>query len=239
MPELNLTASELPDLIYLFEIDLTFINVDLQSGVQPRYYFYSAGAKYNTLITTSFMRYNQTVYPDITFYPIAMLLEGMSRDADGKASRPKIKITKLDPVISAIVAGLDRANKDFVGAGITVNAKFATDDLATSSQIYNYDFYYISQKTSENRFIIEFDLMSPFDIEHIKYPKRVVSKGTCIWEYKDPDTCGWVPVRDRYYDYSDAVATIDTDRCGKRLKSCSLRFGTSPLRFGGFPTLED
>jgi lambda family phage minor tail protein L len=239
MPDLNLTASELPDIIQFFELDLTFINVGTQGGIQPRYYFYSAGEKYNQPITTTFMRYDQTVYTGITFYPIVMEVEGMSRDADGKASRPKIKIVKLDPVISAIVAGLDRANKDFVGAGITINAKFATDDLTTSSQFINYDFYYIAQKTTETRFYIDFELMSPLDIEHIKYPKRVVSKGTCIWEYKDPGTCGWVPVSGKYFDYNDATATSTTDRCGKRLNSCKLRFGTSPLRFGGFPTLED
>jgi lambda family phage minor tail protein L len=239
MPDLNLTASELPDLIQFFELDLSFINLVTSGNAQQRYYFYNAGEKFNQPITTSFMRYDQTVYPDITFYPIAMMLEGMSRDSDGKASRPKVKITKLDPTISAIISGLDRSYKDFVGAGITVNSKFATDDLETSDKIYNYDFYYISQKITENRFFIEFDLMTPFDIEHIKYPKRVVSKGTCIWEYKDPDTCGWVPISGKYYDYSDYIALPETDRCGKRLKSCSLRFGTSPLRFGGFPTLED
>jgi lambda family phage minor tail protein L len=239
MATINYTSSEIPDLVYLFEIDLTFINVGTQvNGVQPRYYFYTAGANLSGPITTSFMRYTQIESPSITFYPIAMKLDGLTRDSNGKASRPKLQITKLDPIVSAIASAMDIAGRDFVGAGVTYNSKFMTTDF-TNAQMYNYDFFYIAQKTSENRFMFEFELMNPFDVEHIKYPKRVVSKNTCIWEYKDSATCGWTPRATKYFDYSDQPSTDVNDRCGKRVESCRLRFGSDPLRYGGFPTIDE
>jgi phage-related protein len=40
-----------------------------------------------------------------------------------------------------------------------------------------------------------------------------------------------------YYDQNDdIVASQSSDRCGKRLNSCRLRFGTRALPYGGFPS---
>jgi phage-related protein len=41
----------------------------------------------------------------------------------------------------------------------------------------------------------------------------------------------------KFFDQNDSeVATSAEDRCGKRLTSCKLRFGTRALPFGGFPS---
>ena len=240
MPDQNLSSSELPDLVYLFELDLTFISAGgFLSTVQPRFYFYAAGGSLHQPITTSFIRYTQLELPEVTFYPLVMSIEGLSRDSNGKASRPKLKVTKLDPVVSAIVKAIDMSGKDFSGAGITYNAKFYDTTSSVTTATYNYDFFYISQKTSESRVMLEFELMSPFDVEHITLPKRTITKNTCIWRYKDPETCGWTPVSGKYFSITDTPATESTDQCSKKLTGCVLRFGTTPIRFGGFPAIED
>ncbi len=44
-------------------------------------------------------------------------------------------------------------------------------------------------------------------------------------------------ITSQYFDQDDRIVlTAAEDRCGKRLTSCKLRFGTRALPFGGFPS---
>ncbi len=97
--------------------------------------------------------------------------------------------------------------------------------------------YYIDRIASENQEFVEFELSSKLDLTNVLLPRRLVTD-YCPWKYRGVE-CG--------YD-AGPVATVEdittgvtsaTDQCGKRLRSCKLRFPNAsefdPLPFGGFP----
>ena len=91
------------------------------------------------------------------------------------------------------------------------------------------EIYYIDRKASENRDLIEFELAAAFDLVGVRAPKRQCVSNVCQWIYRGAE-CGYAG--NAYFNFNDVpVAAIGQDVCGKRLRSCELRF--SQLRFLG------
>ncbi len=99
------------------------------------------------------------------------------------------------------------------------------------------DIFYIDRKKTENRVMIEFQLSTAFDVHGTKLPRRPMISNTCTWKYKSGQGCTWVDDSTKRYNIDDiAVVNEADDHCGKRVKSCELRFGESnELPYGGFP----
>jgi len=99
------------------------------------------------------------------------------------------------------------------------------------------DIFYIDRKKTENRVMIEFELSTAFDVHGTKLPRRPMISNTCTWKYKSGQGCTWVDDSTKRYNIDDIVVVNETDdHCGKRVKSCELRFGESnELPYGGFP----
>jgi phage-related protein len=96
------------------------------------------------------------------------------------------------------------------------------------------EIYYIDRKASENRDLIEFELAAAFDLVGVRAPKRQCVGNVCQWAYRGPE-CGYTG--DAYFNFNDVpVAAIGQDVCGKRLRSCELRFAQQ--RFAGSVTLS-
>lgn len=97
--------------------------------------------------------------------------------------------------------------------------------------------YRIDRIASENQEFVEFELSSRLDLTNVLLPRRLVAD-YCPWKYRGVE-CGYNggPVA-TVEDITTGV-TLATDQCGKRLKSCKLRFPNAsqfdPLPFGGFP----
>jgi phage-related protein len=91
------------------------------------------------------------------------------------------------------------------------------------------EIYYIDRKASENRDLIEFELAAAFDLVGVRAPKRQCVSNVCQWIYRGPE-CGYAG--NAFFNFNDEpVAAIGQDVCGKRLRSCELRF--SQIRFPG------
>ena len=94
--------------------------------------------------------------------------------------------------------------------------------------------WYISQKTTENAQVVEFELASPIDLEGVMIPGRPIQANLCWWRYRG-EGCGYAggPVADA----NDNPTTIlANDRCSHRPSGCKLRWGSNAeLPFGGFP----
>jgi lambda family phage minor tail protein L len=108
---------------------------------------------------------------------------------------------------------------------------FGTPD--TTSKLPD-EIYYVARKVSETRDIVTFELAAAFDLAGIRAPKRQCSANLCSWIYKGSE-CGYSGTK--YFDENDnTVSSSADDKCGKRLNSCAIRFGsTAELPFGGFP----
>jgi phage-related protein len=95
------------------------------------------------------------------------------------------------------------------------------------------EIYYIDRKASENRDLIEFELAAAFDLVGVRAPKRQCVANVCQWTYRGPE-CGYAG--NAFFNFNDVpVGAIGQDVCGKRLRSCELRF--SQQRFDGTVTV--
>jgi lambda family phage minor tail protein L len=103
---------------------------------------------------------------------------------------------------------------------------------ANPDEYFPDDVYYVNQKVRETLSVAEFELAVVFDVEGVLLPRRQVIANSCPWRYRG-DGCGYAgpPVAD-INDQPTSDPALD--QCGKRLKSCKMRFpGYMP--FGGFP----
>jgi lambda family phage minor tail protein L len=112
-----------------------------------------------------------------------------------------------------------------------VNFPGGTNPLGTPDPTAEFprEIYYIDRKASENRDLIEFELAAAFDLVGVRAPKRQCVSNVCQWTYRGAE-CGYAG--NAYFNFNDVpVGAIGQDVCGKRLRSCELRF--SQQRFAG------
>ena len=97
------------------------------------------------------------------------------------------------------------------------------------------EIWYIDRKETENREVVRFELASKFDLAGQYVPKRQVIANVCQWEYRSSE-CSYTG--SSYFDEDDkSTGSLASDRCGKKVSSCKLRFGqNSELPFGSFPS---
>lgn len=167
--------------------------------------------------------------------------EGFDMLTKGAQPTPKLRIANLDGLFSAEV----RSNDDFVGAKLirkrtfakfldSVNFSSGSNPAANPSQAFPDEVWYVEQKVSENRLMIEWELSSVFDFQGVMLPSRQLIQNSCPWRYRGGE-CGWTGGN---FDDFDNPSTAENDKCGKRLSSCKVRFGeNAELPFGGFPGL--
>jgi phage-related protein len=115
------------------------------------------------------------------------------------------------------------------GSSILIEPLNPTEDPTAE---FPREIYYIDRKASENRDLIEFELAAAFDLVGVRAPKRQCVANVCQWTYRGPE-CGYAG--NAFFNFNDVpVAAIGQDVCGKRLRSCELRF--SQQRFAGSVT---
>lgn len=209
-------------LIELFELDLTSVDSDVL-------YFHAGtnGVSQNV------------VWQGQEYVALPIEAEGFDIVTKGTLPRPKIRIANIDGLFSAEVS----AHNDLVGCKVTRRRTFARfldavnfpsgNPEADPTQHFADDLWYVDQKVSENRHMIEWELASVFDLEGVMLPGRQVIQNTCPWRYRGSD-CGWVG---GYFNKSDQPCAAADDFCSKRLSGCRARFESANLsvRFGGFP----
>jgi len=176
-------------------------------------------------------------------FPIEVV--GYEKTSGGVLPRPIVRVANADGVIAGLVNSVD----DLIGAKFTrirtfeayiddVNFSGGTNPSGTADPSVKFtdDVYYISQKTLQNKEVIEFELTASFDVVGKILPGRIAIQNVCPWIYRGTE-CGYVG--SNYWDTNDiVVALLADDVCGKRLESCKNRFGTvAQLPFGGFPGL--
>lgn len=93
--------------------------------------------------------------------------------------------------------------------------------------------WYIDRISSENQQLVEFELASKLELTNVLLPRRTVVEH-CPWRYRGTE-CGYTGGPVAKADDSSTTSLAD-DQCGKRLRSCKLRYPNAlSLPFGGFP----
>ena len=219
VPFSDLQAVAPSAIIELFQLELNVA----QHGVNETYYFH-AGV-------------NATNGGDIVWNGQAYLafpIEATDFEYTGTGSlpRPKLRVSNILGNITALILTLPSGLE---GAKVTrirtlaryidgVNFPGGTNPLGTPDPTAEFprEIYYIDRKASENRDVVEFELAAAFDLVGVRAPKRQCVSNVCQWTYRGPE-CGYAG--NAYFNFNDQpVGGIGQDVCGKRLRSCELRF---------------
>jgi lambda family phage minor tail protein L len=216
--------------IELFQLELNAA----QHGVNETYYFHAGVNATNS----GDIIWNGQAY-------LAFPIEATEFEYTGTGSlpRPKLRISNIYGTITGLILSLPNGLE---GAKVTrirtlaryidgVNFSGGTNPLGTPDPTAEFprEIYYIDRKASENRDLIEFELAAAFDLVGVRAPKRQCVSNVCQWTYRGAE-CGYAG--NAFFNFNDVpVAAIGQDVCGKRLRSCELRF--SQQRFAGTVTV--
>tara|TARA_R100000008_G_C3583577_1_gene170416 strand:+ start:1368 stop:2567 length:1200 start_codon:yes stop_codon:yes gene_type:complete len=132
-------------------------------------------------------------HDDAKYKAIPMEINGMEVKGDGTLPRPRLRIANVDGFISEIIQGRD----DFVGLQITRRRIFLKyldaenfhnnenpfGDPDVNSRFPD-DKFIINQKTAEDKNAVEFELVSPLEMDTVKLPNRHVISNYCNWVYR-------------------------------------------------------
>ena len=181
---------------------------------------------------TNALNNNQIVWAGNGYARVPIEADGFEYSGTGLLPRPNVRVSNLFGTITTILLtlpnGLEGAKLtrirtlaryiDAVNFPNSVNPYGAAD----STVEFPREVYFISQKTREDRDIVEFQCAAAFDLAGVRLPKRQAIANVCQWRYRGSD-CGYTGTA--YFDANDnPAATLGADICGKRLSSCELRF---------------
>lgn len=211
-------------IIELFQLDASPFGGDI--------YYFHAGTNGLT---------QAVVWQGQEYQPYPVRITGFEFTTGGQIPRPKMMVSNVSGIITAIVLAYD----DLLGAKVTrkrtmqkfldaINFSGGVNPDADPTAEFPDDIYFIERKTSENKSVVEFELSASFDVQGVKLPRRQIIQNICPWRYRGAE-CGYTGTN--YFDTNDnAVGSLAQDVCGKRVSSCEVRFGTNAeLPFGGFP----
>lgn len=187
----------------------------------------------------------EIVFNGVTFSQLPVEVTNIEILGDGRLPRPKMKVSNVNLTFVAFV----NENSDGIGAKVTRIRTFKKyidgEAGADSSAQFPSDIFYIEQKTIQNKYFIEWELISPFDFGNKKLPKNQVLQ-YCQHRYRlyissafDYATATCPYSGTTYFNISGTSTTIDEDMCGKRLSDCELRYpdANDQLPFKGFPVV--
>jgi lambda family phage minor tail protein L len=220
--------TQLPEIIDLFTLDIAAL-LPAGSGDQSIYRF----------CNWSQSNGNDITYDGNTYTALPMQASGFELNTSGQLERPSITFANVGLAITA----LTNDYSDLVGASVsrirTLTTYLDGAPGADPDAYWGPDTWLVEQKTNETKLSVTFQLVVPFDLEGRSLPGRRLLREQCQWIYRSNIGCHYDG--GNYWNENDqVVASPGLDKCGKRLSSCKLRFGSgSRLPFGGFPGLVD
>jgi len=182
-------------------VDLFEIYVDQTVGI----FRFHAGKNFSRSI----------IFRGNAYIPVPVEFDGFEYSADGKQSRPNMRIANIEGYITDYIKNkndlvnsqLKRIkifvrNLDDANFSDNVNPFFGYRSKRNAVNGYGNAFYednfIINRKNQENKYFIEFSLSSPLDLENQSLPNRKISDNLCPWSYRG---CGcnygkipWSPV---------------------------------------------
>lgn len=167
-------------------------------GMQSVFYFCSA--------TNANLR--PVVFNGITYAPFPIEMTEMALDGKSTLPRPKITASNINGFMSALLL----ENDDLTGAILTRRRVFARfiDAVNFPGSISPYspdptaaypdEPWVVNRKISENYQYVQWELVSPLELNQAKLPRRQIIANVCPppVKYRDTRTCGYdgLPVAD-------------------------------------------
>lgn len=205
---------EVGEVVELFEVDALGIGLEL-------YRFHGYGQEGNI------------TWQGVEYTPWPIQASGFEMTSQGRMPTPTLTLGNVGGFITALCLFGD----DMVGAKVTRHRTLGKyldgQPEADPTEEFPQDIWFIEQKTGEDSERVQFELSSSLNFNGVQLPRRQIIANNCPWGYRSAE-CGYFgpPVADEF----DIITTdAARDKCGKRVKSCKLRFGeTGELSYGGF-----
>lgn len=185
-------------------------------------------------------------YDGNEYTPIPIKIEGLEKTGDGKFPRPNVSISNVSLSLLAEII----AYNDFQNCLITVTRVYEKyldgQPGADTNAHYPSESFRVNRKVKQNKEIIQFELISPLDLEYIRIPKRqcltVCQHNYRLWDTGGGDfdyasaTCPYTDSTAFFNIEGEVEGSGADDKCGKKLVDCKLRFGTvNQLPMRAFP----
>lgn len=183
--------------------------------------------------------YTDVVWQGESYQVLPLICSGFEYNGD-KFPRPRIQVANITGIFSPLIKNynnligckvtrkrtavryLDAAN--FLNGNPTANPSEHTED----------EIFFITQKTIENKLMIEFELGSALDLQGVYLPRRQCAANVCTFRYRGEE-CGYTGEAVAKEDDSPTT-DVSLDKCSKKLSGCKIRWGDNgELPFGGFP----
>lgn len=145
------------------------------------------------------------------YRPLACVIEGIDLKGDGKLPRPKLLLSNYQGVISRYLKAL----KDITGFKVIRRRTFLKylDASNFTNSINPYgepdpnahfmdDIFFVNHKISENKNVVEFELVSVLELEGVGVPSRQIMANYCTWTYRSKIGCNYsnIPVATKQDD---------------------------------------
>ena len=172
------------------------------------------------------------------YLPISCEIETIEYTSEGQQPEPTLSVADQDGIITDLIL----LYNNMEGASIKVirtqvrylDGQPQADPTAILTEA---DFLIARREQHAPRELVRFALANPIEVDGARLPGRVCLR-TCVWIYRDPDTCGYAGATRFTIDNRRTLVEAE-DRCGKSIAACRLRFGNNAvLPFGGFPGLQ-
>ena len=171
----------------------------------------------------------------------AIEADGFEKTSTGSLPRPTLTVANTDGLITALLLDVNAVtpHNDLTGAEVrrirTLKRYLDGETTADPNAQWPVEIWYIDRKDTENREVVSFELASKFDLAGQFIPKRQLIANVCQWAYRSSE-CSYTG--SNYFDEDgNPTGSLASDRCGKKLSSCKLRFGNNgQLPFGSFPS---
>ena len=159
----------------------------------------------------------------IKYYCLPIEASGFESKGDGTLPRPKLIVSNPDGLVTDLIKQED----DMVGnvfKRIRIFLKFI-DEVNFPEKVnpfgnsdhtsrFDDDLYIFNRKISENKYFIEFELVSPLEVENYKLPARIMVANYCPWKYRGIG-CRYGS-RD---DYTGPTTNLESKEGGDKMQS--------------------
>ena len=182
------------------------------------------------------------VFNGFTYTCLPIEADGFESKGDGTLARPRLVVGNPDGIISDMIKRQD----DMVGnqfKRIRIFLKFLDavnfpendNPFGTPDPDARFDddIYIFNRKVSENKYYVEFELISPLEVENYKLPARLMIANYCPWRYRGIG-CRY---GQRYDDKGPETALKDPENWGKKI--FSPEFFSPDRDVGGVPMADE
>ena len=219
VPFSELQSSSPSAIIELFELQLNAA----QHGVNETYRFHAG---------TNMVDNGDVTWAGNSYLRFPVEADGFEYSGQGQLPRPKLRVSNVLGNITALLLTLPNGLEGAKVTRIRTLARFM-DGINFPGGVNPYgppdptaefprEVYYVDRKVVETKDVVEFELAAIFDLIGVRAPKRQCVSNVCQWKYRGPE-CGYTG--NAYFDFNDVAGVpVGQDVCGKRLRSCELRF---------------